>query len=59
MNSLSNMLEKARIWYSDRPDMADKMVGGYSSEGVDNRETAAWVATARVVLNMDEFVTRE
>jgi hypothetical protein len=30
-----------------------------AQDGVDARETAAWTVTLAVVLNLDEFVTRE
>jgi len=28
-------------------------------EGVPQRETASWVELSRVLLNLDEFITRE
>jgi mono/diheme cytochrome c family protein len=41
-----------------KPDAAAKLVGPRPS-GVDTPEAAAWVALARALLNLDEFVTRE
>jgi hypothetical protein len=38
---------------------AAKLVGGHQPEGVSPAEAAAWVALARTLLNLDEFVTRE
>ena len=34
-------------------------VGATAAEGVPPAEAAAWVATARIMLNLDEFLTRE
>jgi hypothetical protein len=38
---------------------AAKAVAGRMPESVSAAEAAAWVATARVLLNLDEFITRE
>jgi hypothetical protein len=38
---------------------AEKLVGPTRPEAGDLAEAAAWVALARTVLNLDEFVTRE
>jgi hypothetical protein len=38
---------------------AAKLVGDHKPAGVELREAAAWVALARTLLNLDEFVTRE
>jgi hypothetical protein len=41
------------------PDAAAKLVGPAKPVGADPAEAAAWVALARALLNLDEFVTRE
>jgi hypothetical protein len=41
------------------PEAAAKMVGDKKAEGIDVTEAAAWVAVARTIMNLDEFVTRE
>ena len=41
------------------PAGAAKLPGAYKPEGVPPAEAAAWVALARTILNLDEFVTRE
>ena len=41
------------------PTGAAKLTGAYKPEGVPPAEAAAWVALARTILNLDEFVTRE
>jgi hypothetical protein len=42
-----------------KPEGAVKLAGTPSAGTVDVAETAAWVALARTLLNLDEFVTRE
>ncbi|MBX6312639.1 MAG: DUF1553 domain-containing protein [Isosphaeraceae bacterium] len=41
------------------PEAAAKLVGPYRPAKADLAEAAAWVALARTILNLDEFVTRE
>jgi hypothetical protein len=42
-----------------RPEAAAKLVGAPFPSGTDSAEAGAWVALARTLLNLDEFVTRE
>jgi hypothetical protein len=57
--TLQELLQTSRNWYADDTDAAEKLVGPYNIENVSNAEMAAWVATVRIVLNLDEFITRE
>jgi hypothetical protein len=41
------------------PAEAAKLPGSHKPDGVPPAEAAAWVALARTILNLDEFVTRE
>jgi hypothetical protein len=41
------------------PDAAAQLAGQAKPAGADLAEAAAWVALARTVMNLDEFVTRE
>jgi hypothetical protein len=41
------------------PEAAAKLVGTSKPAGMDVSESAAWVALARALMNLDEFVTRE
>jgi hypothetical protein len=41
------------------PELDAQMTGEELAPSAENAETAAWVAVARIVLNLDEFVTRE
>ncbi len=58
-NALLQLLTTERCWYREHPNDAVKLVGDYSADPIENYETAAWIAVARTVLNLDEFVTRE
>jgi len=53
------LLSTARKWYAEHADDANLLVGEYSTADVSAAESAAWVATARVFMNLDEFITRE
>ena len=41
------------------PNGAAKLLGTHKPDGVSATEAAAWVALARTLMNLDEFVTRE
>ena len=41
------------------PNAAAKLAGTPQPPGTDTAEAAAWIALARAVMNLDEFVTRE
>jgi cytochrome c553 len=53
---LETFLGSSRLGFRDDPDGARRFAG---SSGGDVVERAAWTALARVLLNLDEFVTRE
>ncbi|MCB1089613.1 MAG: DUF1553 domain-containing protein, partial [Verrucomicrobiae bacterium] len=55
---LLSLLETSRAWYRQNPDAATALAGSRLPEGVPADEGAAWVATLRVLLNLDEFLTR-
>jgi hypothetical protein len=54
-----SLLASARGHYRRHPDDAGKLVAAHRPENVPLEEAAAWVVAARVILNFDEFVTRE
>ena len=43
----------------DAAKIAEQMIGRFAVPTVPNAEAAAWTATVRVLLNLDEFITRE
>ncbi len=59
MAGFADLLATARTWYKAHGDDAGKLVGSYTTKSASTDESAAWVATCRIMLNMDEFITRE
>jgi hypothetical protein len=59
VRTLLNLFEAEKNWYGRHADEAAKLIGDYGDKNVPNSEAAAWVAVARAMLNLDEFVTRE
>ena len=59
LKSLRSLLYDSRTWYAGHAEEAKALIKGYESTGTATDELAAWTATARIVLNLDEFVTRE
>jgi len=55
---LCGLLEKAREYYRNNPSAAAKLIGP-AAEGTSSPQQAAWVATVRIILNLDEALTRE
>jgi hypothetical protein len=56
---LQDLLVDCRSWYDQHGEQANALMDESAQDGVDARETAAWTVTLAVVLNLDEFVTRE
>src|SRR5262249_37468571 len=52
LTRLLQLVEELRIVYRTRPKEAAKLARG-------DAESAVWVTVARMILNLDEFVTRE
>jgi len=57
--ALADLLKDSREWYRTRQDAAKQLVGKDGAPGVAIDENAAWIATVRILLNTDEFMTRE
>jgi hypothetical protein len=53
------LLTAAREHYGLHAEEAQAAAGSTVPEGVPVAEAAAWSATARIILNLDEFITRE
>ncbi len=53
------LLESSRAWYADHSAEAEAIASRHHSEHTPPVEAAAWIAVARIVLNLDEFITRE
>src|SRR5690606_15122474 len=59
LNALLSLLTDARDYYSQHGDEAQSLAGEHHPPETDVGETAAWIATARILMNLDEFITRE
>ena len=57
--TLSSLLDELRHMTEANPQSAEKLVGEGLAASASSAETAAWVALARTIINLDEFVTRE
>ncbi|MDA7920499.1 PSD1 and planctomycete cytochrome C domain-containing protein [Verrucomicrobiales bacterium] len=55
---LASLLEDARSYYRSAPEDAEKFAGEHVPEGIAPEEAASWAAMVRVILNLDEFITR-
>jgi hypothetical protein len=58
LNRLARLYDELLALCAAKPDEAAKLLGKIKPAG-DAAEAAAWVALARTLLNLDEFVTRE
>lgn len=59
LHALADLLKDSRNWYRTRPEQAKQLVASDAASGIATDENAAWVATARILMNLDEFITRE
>jgi len=59
LQELQALFVDARDWYRQHPDQATALAGQQSVSGIASEENAAWIAVSRVLLNLDEFITRE
>ncbi len=56
---LEKLHADAKVTFAAAPDSAKAAVGKFQPQGVSTADAAAWIATARIILNLDEFITRE
>lgn len=56
--ALKKLLTESRYHYEASKDEAQAALGPHAAPGVPPNENAAWITTLRIVLNMDEFITR-
>ncbi|WP_437193090.1 DUF1549 domain-containing protein [Planctomicrobium sp. SH527] len=59
LQSLLALLNECRSWYRTHPEDAKKLINNKPIEGLSADEQSAWIATVRIVMNMDEFIMRE
>lgn len=53
------LLISARDYYQEHPDQAKLAVKSHPAQDTPAAEQAAWVATLRMMMNLDEFIVRE
>jgi len=58
LNMLRDYWQSEKIRYQSVPESARELAGNTLPAGVDEAEFAAWISLARVLMNTDEFVTR-
>jgi hypothetical protein len=56
---LADLLASQRAGFETDAGAAKQLVPAGIRQAADLKETAAWTAVARVLLNLDEFITRE
>lgn len=56
---LVELLHDCRAWYEAHPDDARQMLGDWQDDNLEIPDAAALVATANVLMNIDEFITRD
>jgi hypothetical protein len=59
MERLGRLFNDLQQMCKSKPEEAAKLVGKMKVNGVEPAEAAAWIALARTLMNLDEFVTRE
>ncbi len=59
MEILSRLFNELHEECKAKPETVAKLLGKTKMEKLDASEAAAWVALARALLNLDEFITRE
>jgi hypothetical protein len=57
--SLQKMYDEVLKLAQANPKEAARLAGSVSAQGAGPAETATWVSIARMLMNLDEFVTRE
>jgi hypothetical protein len=59
LTAFAELLGESRGWYETHADDAKAAIADCGIEGMPMAENAAWIATLRIMLNLDEFLTRE
>ena len=63
LDQFREMLDASRKWYGTHKDVAVQLAGlskdsSTAKDEPEAAEIAAWIVTCRIMLNMDEFITR-
>ena len=57
--SFLEFLQQAREYYNQHSEAATAFAADSTPDGLSTAEYAAWIAVSRVIMNLDEFITRE
>ncbi|MHC4877619.1 MAG: PSD1 and planctomycete cytochrome C domain-containing protein [Planctomycetota bacterium] len=57
-DEIASLLLASRDWYKSHDADTQQLAGNQTPDGLAPAEYAAWIATSRILLNMDEFITR-
>ena len=57
-SQVAHLLKTSRRYYADHGEDAVALCSAHRAKGVAAPENAAWIATARALLNLDETLTR-
>ena len=58
LDALLELLSMSQGYYQEHPEEAEQLLGDSSNNVADPGKLAAWTATLRIVLNLDEVITR-
>jgi mono/diheme cytochrome c family protein len=58
-SSFAGYLSQARDYYGHHSEEATAFGADSAPDGVGSAEYAAWIAVSRMIMNLDEFITRE
>ena len=58
-NAFLELLTAGRDYYREHADQAETFAGTELPPETTAVDAAAWTATARMIMNLDEFITRE
>jgi hypothetical protein len=59
LQQLQDLLKESRNWYEAHPQQATQLIANDPAREASPDVNAAWIATSRILLNLDEFITRE
>ena len=58
-DSFLGLLQLAQQYYDEHPDAATAFAADSTPDEVSTAEYAAWITVSRMILNLDEFISRE
>jgi len=59
VDRFETLLAEAREYYQSHPDDAKRLIHKHPTESLSAGDNAAWVATVRMITNLDEFIVRD